>query len=63
MFQLDVRQEDVKLAMLVLSENLADVEKVAAVPIVAQTAIDNLQAEDDINLKRARPSTLRTVSS
>lgn len=62
MLQLDVRQEDVKLAMLVLSENLADVEKVAG-PVVAQVAIENLQAEDNVNQKRARPTTLRTVSS
>jgi hypothetical protein len=55
-------QEDVKLAMLVLSENLADVEKVAG-PVVAQVAIEYLQAEDDVNQKRPRPTTLRTVSS
>lgn len=57
-----MRQEDVKLAMLVLSENLADVEKVAG-PAVAQASIENLQVEDDVNQKRARPTTLRTVSS
>lgn len=57
-----MRQEDIKLAMLVLSENLADVEKLAG-PVVAQAAVEKWQTEDDVNQKRAQTNTLKTISS
>jgi len=46
--------------MLILSENLGDVEKVAEA--VEQVTLESLQAEEDANQKHVRPKTLRMLS-
>ncbi|XP_059483152.1 intermembrane lipid transfer protein Vps13 isoform X2 [Neocloeon triangulifer] len=59
--KLDVRQEDVKLGMLVLSENLGDIEQV--IEPIEQVTVESLQTEEESVQKHARPKTLRTIST
>ncbi|XP_065344717.1 intermembrane lipid transfer protein Vps13 isoform X2 [Cloeon dipterum] len=59
--KLDVRQEDVRLGMLLLGENLGDVEHV--VEPVDHVNVETLQVEVETTQRQQRPKSLRSTST